>query len=673
MRLKALALGLGCLPLLAHASQPAVWYYGDDNDFRRGNLDGLALHPTLGVAVAPKLTRTDVDAEFIHCWLRDGERLWLGTGLQGKLYVLEGGKVRLVAKLDAAFVSALAADGSGGVYVGLPGKAEVVQVAADGKVTPLVKLGADAKDAGKGGDRDDQDEPSTTRHIWALRKKGSTLYAGTGPGGKIYAIDPAAKSAKVYADTGADHVLVLLDDDQGLLAGTSDPALIVQVAGEKQVRALASFPGVEVRSLVKSNGALYAAVNGGATAAPMGNLKPTAERPGAGGAAKSASANKTGKDAAAKGKGAVWRRTPDGIVQRVFVSPEGMLSELAVSGKSVLAGAARGGRVVVGDDFGDLETLFDLKEEEVLGVEQGAKGPATLFTGKSAAVYTVGQAEGSALFTTEPLQETGTAQWGRVEAGGEGVLEVETRSGFSEHPNDTWSAWQPLKEGRSQSPPATALQVRVKLGAPNARLQELRVFRQVANRTPLVSKIDASWNRNKAAVNVSWQADDADGDTLGYVVRYRPRGGNQWLTLHDRFYDKKSMELTPTDMPDGWYELRVEVSDIASNGPKTARATARVSKPFLVDRGRPEVKAEVRGRMLSGWASDALSRVVRVDVSVDGEPPLQAAAIDGMFDQLREGFEIELPDAALKGPHTLLIQVTDDAGNAGALRIPVNP
>ena len=32
------------------------------------------------------------------------------------------------------------------------------------------------------------------QHIWALSLRGTTLYAGTGPGGKIFAVDTATKA-----------------------------------------------------------------------------------------------------------------------------------------------------------------------------------------------------------------------------------------------------------------------------------------------------------------------------------------------------------------------------------------------------------------------------------------------------------------------------------------------
>ena len=141
--------------------------------------------------------------------------------------------------------------------------------------------------------------------------------------------------------------------------------------------------------------------------------------------------------------------------------------------------------------------------------------------------------------------------------------------------------------------------------------------------------------------------------------------------LHDRFYTKTSISLSPRDMPDGWYEVRVEASDALSNSPNESLRSARISKPFLVDQGRPEVAGEVRDGMLTGVAADRVSSVVKVEVSFDGEPPVLANSGDGVFDGLQEAFELKLPADLLKGRHTLLIQATDEAGNTGVQRMVV--
>ncbi len=633
----------------ASASLPRDWHFASGKDFATGDLDGLALHEESGLTVAPGLSRVNVDAELIHCWARDGRKVWLGTGLSAKVFVLEGGKVREVGKLPGALVGSLAPDGKGGVYAGTVGRGKIMHVNSRGVVTEVVKLDG-------------------VRHIWALVLKGGTLYAGTGRGGGVFAVDPAAKTAKLYAETGAEHVMTLIADGDALVAGTSDAATLVRITGENQAVAIAGFPGAEVRSVVRHGKALYASVNGGKSARSLATLRPTRRRPG--GLSKTPLRRKKRvRKRVSGGKGAVWVRHDDGRIGRVFVSPEGMLTQLGAAGQGIVAGAARGGRVVIGDLQGGVVSLFDLDETQVLGVEMGPKGPRTLFTGKGAAVYTVGGVAKNPTFTTEVLRETGVSRWGRIAVGGAGKLIVETRSGYSNPPSDTWSKWQPLANERSQSPAATYLQVRVRFASPDARLWELRVFRRPFNRRPDITRVTIKPNPKTKTLRVNWSARDPDGGKLGYVLTYRKRGSKQWIMLHDRFYTKTSMTLSPRDMPDGWYELRVMATDALTNAPSEALSSAKISAPFLVDQGRPDVTAQVRDGVLTGVAADRASNVVRVVVSFDGEPPVLTRCGDGLCDAKQEAFELKLPPDLLKGRHTLLIQATDEAGNTGVQRL----
>ncbi len=636
----------------AVASQPKVWEFVDGKDFAKGDLDGLASHATDGLTVAPGLQRTEIDAELVHCWVRDGNKLWLGTGLEAKVFVVEGDKAREVAKLDGALVGSLALDGKGGVYAGLIGSGKVVHVDAAGKVEPVVEL-------------------PKTKHVWALLQRGSTLLAATGPGGKIFAIDPAAKSAKVFADTDTEHALVLLEDQGSLLVGTAGSPMLMRVDAAGKVTALASFPGSEVRSVARLGDRLFVAVNGAADAAKMATLKATPERPGADGAKRETKAaqKKQASSPDAGGAGAIWARHDDGQLYQLFASTVGLLGQIGASGQGVVAGAAHGGRVLVGDMHGQVQTLFDLDEGSVLGIEMGPKGPQTLFTGRSGAVYRVGGPSKRAAFTTEVLSESGVATWGRVEVLGTGKFEIETRSGFSNPANDTWSAWQPLANERSQSPAATMLQVRVVFASPDAHVTELRVHRRLINRVPAIEKLEVQRDDKANSFRVNWSARDPDGDKLGYVVSYRKRGAAQWLMLHDRFFDKTQLTISPKDMPDGWYEVRVEASDVLDNTPAEARTIAQISAPFLVDQGRPEVSAAIRNGKLEGVATDAVSRIVRVEVSFDGEPVQLCAAGDGIFDAVQEAFELPLPADVQRGRHTLLVQATDAAGNVGVTHV----
>ncbi len=638
-----------------HAAQPAAWSFVDGKDFEKGDLDGLTAHPTEGLAPAPGLQRLAIDAELIHCWVRDGGKLWLGTGLEAKLFAVEAGKVKEIAKLPGAVVGALAPDGKGGVYASVLGSEQLLRVDSAGKVETVVAL-------------------PEVKHIWALLPRGNTLLAATGPGGKVFAVDPASKSAKLFANTDTEHALTLLADGASVLVGTAGSPMLLRLDSAGKATAMASFPGAEVRSLSRLGDRVYAAVNGSAEVAKLATLKPTPNRPGSEGGEEGGKASKKGGGGGEGGAGAVWARHDDSQLYQVFGAPAGVIGQIAAfdggAGPRVAVGGGRKGRVSLGDGSGAVETLFDLDEGGVLGVEAGPKGVTTLFTGKSAAVYTVSGNASRSVFTTEVLAESGVARWGRIEATGSGDLTIESRSGYSNPVNDTWSPWQALAGERIQSPPATMLQVRVTLNGAGARLRELRVHRRLLNRAPVLEKVEVKAAEDaKPNLRATWAARDPDGDKLAYVATYRRRGNSQWLMLHDRTIDKNQLNLSPSDMPDGWYELKVEVSDSPQNAPSESRGVSLISAPFLVDQGRPDVAAALEGTRLTGIATDATSAIVKVEVSFDGEPTQLCAAGDGVFDSMREAFEIPLPAGLKPGKHTALVMATDAAGVTGVVSV----
>ena len=82
-------------------------------------------------------------------------------------------------------------------------------------------------------------------HVWALRfdAKKSTLYAATGPEGKLFALDGERQRRSSSTTTTPNTCLCLDHDAQGrLYVGTSNGARLLRVAGE-QASVLYDFPG----------------------------------------------------------------------------------------------------------------------------------------------------------------------------------------------------------------------------------------------------------------------------------------------------------------------------------------------------------------------------------------------------------------------------------------------
>jgi hypothetical protein len=98
---------------------------------------------------------------------------------------------------------------------------------------------------------------------------------------------------------------------------------------------------------------------------------------------------------------------------------------------------------------------------------------------------------------------------------------------------------------------------------------------------------------------------------------------------------------------------------------------------FVVDNTAPDfegLKHERNGDdvRITGEIRDALSDVIRLETSVDGEDWVDRDPADGIFDSPRERIDVRV--AAPSGEeHSVLLRGTDQAGNLGAARILLRP
>ena len=168
---------------------------------------------------------------------------------------------------------------------------------------------------------------------------------------------------------------------------------------------------------------------------------------------------------------------------------------------------------------------------------------------------------------------------------------------------------------------------------------------------------------------VQIQAADPNGDPLRFAVHFRRHGHQRWIKLEDKL-DKPQYPWDTTGVADGVYEVRVVASDDPANPPGSALDDARISRAVVVDNTAPVVanlaaKADKGKAALSGTVTDAGSRVVRIEYSVDTNDEWVAVLPkDGICDSGREAFSVEVPDLE-GGAHRLAVRVTDEYKNTG--------
>ena len=170
------------------AAATRTFHQSTSKDFEEGEATGSMVQPTGEVVPGMKATAVEAPGAFTWCSAlsRDGSVAYFGGGDDGKIYAVETKpgktpeKARLVATLDAPWVTALA-------------------VRADG-----------------------------------------SLLAGTTPGGRLFAVDPRSGAAKEFARVPAEHLWANVYDDRSATAyvGTGAPGKVFVVDAKGKSRAL---------------------------------------------------------------------------------------------------------------------------------------------------------------------------------------------------------------------------------------------------------------------------------------------------------------------------------------------------------------------------------------------------------------------------------------------------
>ncbi|HEY2733891.1 MAG TPA: hypothetical protein VGI70_07900, partial [Polyangiales bacterium] len=94
-------------------------------------------------------------------------------------------------------------------------------------------------------------------------------------------------------------------------------------------------------------------------------------------------------------------------------------------------------------------------------------------------------------------------------------------------------------------------------------------------------------------------------------------------------------------------------------------------EPFLIDNHPPHIPdLRVQSGRISGRARDDQGPISKLEYSVDGIDWKLMAADDGLLDSSDEAFSLAL-DQLPKGPHTVMIRVSDARANTSTREIDV--
>ncbi len=721
-------------PLALHAAQPQFWRIEGARDFLEGDVQGLSVDSEGRVRLAPaSRVLHDPEVPTVWCVAADPEgALYVGTGNDGKVFKVDGGKGSLLFDAPELEVHALALGPDGRLYVATSPDGKVYAVDVNGQSSTFF-------------------DP-TEKYIWALAfDKSGNLFVATGAEGRIYRVDPKGKAQAVLTSPETHILSLALDDKGNLYAGSAPEGIVYRLDAALKVFVVFDSPYREIKALeTGADGSLYvAAVDAkGKEETPRPPAPPATSPPvappvaevtvtetfavvppatGASGIAP----RTTETPAPGTPKGALLRILPTGEVDTLWSSSEETPHALLRAADRILLGTGNKGKLYQVRDDRTWSMVTVLPAEQVTALARRPGGAAVLATSNPGKVHLLEAVSGTRGTFTSKVKDTETVSvWGHLRwevdlpAGAE--VQMQTRSGNTGSPDSTWTDWSAPYTHREGDPIANErarfLQIKATLvGKEGASplLDSVSAAYLQRNLRPQVQSItvhapgevfqkpisisgeteilglEGGPGPDRAAAarassmppattysrklyqrgiqTFSWKADDPNGDTLVYEVSYRAVGERTFRTLRKGLTEAVLAWDTST-VPNGRYVIRVTASDAPSNPAPLTLTGDKESLPFEVDNTPPTVTVTLTSRSplrLRAVAKDDSSLIRRCEYSVDGGRWEEVHPTDGINDSREETYEISLEALAGSGPHIVVVRASDSLGNVSTARVEV--
>lgn len=698
----------------AFAGDPTIWTVDTRTEVLKGDAKGVSVTDTGAVTLAPKLTEV-FNAQQSYVWssaVDNAGNVFLGTGNDGKIFkVGADGKGTLFSDLSELDVTALAIGKDGALYAGTSPDGKVYKIDSSGKADVYFD--------------------SNDKYIWSLAVfNDGSLAVGTGENGKIYRVKAAnaAPETSLLFDSSDTHIISLATDPQGnLIAGTDSNGLVLRITPEGKAFALLDAGLREIHTIsVSPNGTIYALALSEAASASRANPS-TVKGTDADGSTVVVAV--TGTEAAtaeqpvksrydlSQAKSAVYRILPDGTSEIIW-------SSSTVTGFSLYAHQTNNGVLLGTSDKGRIYNITNDGRETLL-LQSNEGQISTIKAGKNS-IYATSSNQGKLYsFSSETIAEgtyessvrdaKNSALWGRIWWRSSGNVQMQTRTGNTTKPDETWSDWSaPATDQKGiqiSSPKARFMQWRATLRS-QSTLNEVSISYIANNIAPEILSIQTfptsvGLASNPAApvdpniqasgldptvfglpgnVNIpprrlyqrgaralQWTAEDRNGDKLEYAVYYRGVNEQTFKLLRDNLTDN-FFTLDGLSLADGQYIFKVVAKDTPSNPLNTALSGERTSEVVAIDNTAPVVTAvgtpQITGEKVrvSFDATDSSSFISRAEYSIDGGDWQPVYANDGISDSGKESYTFEVP-LKTAGEYSVTLRVFDAGGNVGNARI----
>jgi len=689
------------LETVFNSGQPTIWSIarGPDGSIYAGTGHRGRVYQ-ITPAGASNLVWTSDQPEIFAVAVDPDGVLYAATSPDGKVYRIEKGKATEFFAPQAKYIWSLAFAKDGSMFVGAGNPGNIYRVDKSGKAETYYETGQS--------------------HITALALDShNNLLAGTEPNGILYRISAKDKAFVLY-NANLPEIRSIVPMPDGTIYAA---ALGGSIANRAQplTTTLASPTGITVTAPTTS-----ITVTDSADSQAETEIKPKAGTPTATviqPVQQVASANPL-TEIPGVDKSAVYKINPDDTVETLWSSKEENVYSLVArpNGSLYFATDGQGRLYRLGADR-KATLMVETNEGEATRLLESPDGLVAA-TGDMGKVFRLADAAGPSGSYDSPVHDSGSvARWGRISwRSAAGKVQLTTRSGNSARPDKTWSDWSaPLTDSQDsliRSPNARYIQWRANLEGPGAAIENVSIAYLPQNNPPVIRSISVTMQNSsqKAAaaaaatsstsaaysitvtdtgetstpagtptqtlshgsgsqVQVTWQADDPDGDRLLYSLYFRGEDEKEWKLLRANIAEN-SLLLDGDVLADGRYYFRVIASDQPSNAANVARTDELVSSPVLIDNTPPVVTLGAPRRSNEHLEVDAdvvdqTSPLRRFEYSLDAGPWTPVEAADGVTDSPREQYHIAI-DRLRAGEHLLVVRAYDTANNAGLAKVVVH-
>lgn len=679
------------------SGQPTIWsiarapdgsiYAGTGHRGRVYQITASGASTLVWTADQPEVFAVTVDSAGV---------VYAATSPDGKVYRIEKGKATEFFAPQAKYIWALAFAKDGTLFVGAGNPGNIYRVDKAGKAETYYETGQS--------------------HITALAfDSHGNLLAGSEPNGILYRISAKDKAFVLYnanlpeirSITPMPDGVIYASALGGSVANRTAP-LTTALSNPLSVTVTAPTTSITVTDSADSQAETEIkpkanASNTAATQQPsqqVGATSPLAEIPGV-------------------DKSAIYKINPDDTVETLWTSKEENVysTASAANGSLYFSTDGQGRLYKLGADR-KATLMVETNEGEATRLLDGPGGLVAA-TGDMGKLFRMADGAGSSGSYESPVHDSGSvARWGRIAwRGSGGKVQLQTRSGNSARPDKTWSDWsEPMTSAQDsliRSPNARFIQWRASLDGSGAGIENVSVAYLPQNNPPVVRSISVTMQPNSGAalksaasstsaaysvtvtdtgetstpagtptqalshgsasqVQITWQADDPDGDRLLYSLYFRGEDEKEWKLLRANI-PENSLLLDGDVLADGRYYFRVIASDQPSNAANVARTDELVSSPVLIDNTPPVVTLSAPRRNndhleVDADVADQTSPLRRCEYSLDAGPWTPVEAADGVTDAPREQYHIAI-DRLRAGEHLLVVRAYDTANNAGLAKV----